>query len=312
MNALLPSDEAQRLDAVRRYAILDTAPEAAFERLTRLAAHIFNAPFVILNLLDENRQWFKSHYGLSWHELPRDIAFCAHTILADAVLWVPDATQDARFADNLLVTDDPHIRSYIGAPLRTPEGFNVGTLAVLDAVPRPFSAAQSAALADLAALAVDEMELRLTALELHEQAGQEREEASRQQQRSETYFQSLIENSSDIITVVNSQGVLLYRSPAAQRLLGHVPAATQDINLLELIHPDDVEPVRATLARVFAEPGVAQTVEYRFRHHDGSWRILESTGKTLPDDALARRRRSQFARCERAQRRRKFAATGAR
>ena len=107
----------------------------------------------------------------------------------------------------------------------------------------------------------------------------------RQLQRSETYFRSLIENASDVIAVVDGDGSLRYQSPAGERLLGYGLSQVQGMNMLELIHPDDVETVRQTLVRVLREPGVTQTVEYRFRHRDGSWSVLESTGKTLPDDA---------------------------
>ena len=287
MNAPLPPDEAQRLDAVRRYEILDTAPEAAFERLTRLAARLFDVPVAIVNLLDAERQWFKSCHGLNFSETARDIAFCAYAILSDELLLVPDATRDARFIDSPLVTGETAIRFYAGAPLHTTDGFNVGTLAIMDTRPRSLSEAETTTLTDLAALVVDEMELRLAAMKLRERAGQEREEASRQQQRNETYFRSLIENASDIIAVVNGDGTLRYQSPAGERLLGYEPGELYETNVLRLIHPDDVEAVQQALARVFQEPGVAQTVAYRFQHHDGSWRVLESTGKTLPEDALA-------------------------
>ena len=110
--APLAANETQRLDALRRYDILDTAIERGFEDLTELAAFICGTPISTVTFIDEHRQWFKSHRGLDDQETPRDQAFCAHAILQSGVLIVPDATLDDRFAENPLVTGDPHIRFY--------------------------------------------------------------------------------------------------------------------------------------------------------------------------------------------------------
>ena len=161
MQAALAENEAERIRALRRYAVLDSPTESAFDRITRLAVRLLGTPISTLTLVDEDRQWFKSAYGLDRRENPRELSFCAHAILSDEVMVVPDATADRRFATNPLVTGEPNIRFYAGAPLRTPDGLNLGTLCVIDLAPRQFTAEEKQVLADLAALAMDELRLRL-------------------------------------------------------------------------------------------------------------------------------------------------------
>lgn len=159
--APLPIDEQQRLEALERYAVLDTPSEQQFDRVARLAANIIGAPIALVSLVDECRQWFKARVGLSVEETPRDLAFCAHAILGDEVFVVPDAASDPRFQDNPLVTGDLGIRFYAGAPLRTHDGFKLGTLCVIDHSPREMDKASLQVLTDLSALVVDELELRI-------------------------------------------------------------------------------------------------------------------------------------------------------
>lgn len=155
-----PDDEAARLATLRRYDILDTPPEPAFERIVRLASHGLGAPISLVSLIDESRQWFKARQGIDTVQTPRSMAFCAHAILGDEVLVVPDARADRRFADNPMVTGEPNIRFYAGAPLRTPEGHRLGTLCVMDRRPRTLDDEKRALLADLSAITVDALELR--------------------------------------------------------------------------------------------------------------------------------------------------------
>jgi len=156
-----PLDDEYRLDALNSYAVLDTPPEPAFDRVTRSAASLFDVPIAVVSLVDRDRQWFKSCVGLDASETPRGTAFCAHAIMRDSVMVVPDASADPRFAENPLVIGPPGIRFYAGAPLVTAEGFRLGTLCIIDTKPRTMlSAEQQASLRDLAAIVVDTLEHR--------------------------------------------------------------------------------------------------------------------------------------------------------
>ncbi|HET9030501.1 MAG TPA: ATP-binding protein [Candidatus Aquilonibacter sp.] len=146
----LPANERERLEALEKLDLLDTAEESTYDAFTALAREITGTKISLISLVDEHRQWFKSHLGLNVRETPRDQAFCSHVVETGATMVVGDAHQDARFADNPLVTGDPHIRFYAGVPLTTPEGYAIGTLCVLDDVPKALSASQMAMLDQLA------------------------------------------------------------------------------------------------------------------------------------------------------------------
>jgi PAS domain S-box-containing protein len=184
MKAPLPPDEVQRLETLRQYEVLDTPPEQSFDDLTLLASHICQTPMALVSLVDEKRQWFKSKIGVSAAETSRDIAFCAHTILhKDEVLEVCDAQLDPRFMDSALVTTDPHIRFYAGAPLVTSDGHALGALCVMDRAPRTLSAEQLAALRALSRRVVSQLEIQRQARELvNEAAERQRAETLLRQQ----------------------------------------------------------------------------------------------------------------------------------
>lgn len=154
------TDEAARLSALKRYEILDTPAEPSFDRITELVRSILGVPVSVVSLIDRDRQWFKSCSGLDVSETPREVAFCDHTIRQRDPMLVTDACTDARFRDNPLVTDDPNIRSYAGVPLKTPDGYNIGSLCAIDTVPREFDPQQVSILSNLAALVVEQLELR--------------------------------------------------------------------------------------------------------------------------------------------------------
>lgn len=144
-----PIDEVSRIDALESLEILDTLPEEKFHRITRLCCHVFDVPIALVSLVDSNRQWFKSCQGLDVRETSRDISFCGHAILANEVFVIPDTTKDARFADNPLVLNDPHIRFYAGYPLQSLNGSNLGTLCIIGREAKEFTQKDIDALSDL-------------------------------------------------------------------------------------------------------------------------------------------------------------------
>ena len=179
-----PFNDRERIEALQALGLLDTPPEAAFDRITRLAAAVMRTPVALVSLVDESRQWFKSRQGLDLESTPRDVAFCAHAILRDDVLVVLDATKDPRFRNNPLVTGEGHLRFYAGAPLMTRDGFRVGTLCVIDTEARAEVTAQELSLMkDMAAMTVEVIESRNaarhagTALAEHLAAAAKRAEA---------------------------------------------------------------------------------------------------------------------------------------
>ena len=160
MIAKKPPYEEQRLAALNRYAILDSPEEQAFDDITRLVSYICDAPIAVINLIDRDRQFFKSEIGLGVRETPLDVSICAHAILQPGLFIVPDTTQDARFANNPLVTGDPNLRFYAGALLETTDGHALGTLCVLDYKTRQLSPSQTDALEALARQVMALLELR--------------------------------------------------------------------------------------------------------------------------------------------------------
>jgi len=152
-----PSNETRRLETLRGLKLLDTPPEERFDRVTRLAKQIFSTPIALVSLVDADRQWFKSAQGLDAPETPRNVSFCGHAILDDKIMVVNDAAKDQRFCDNPLVCNDPNIRFYAGYPLSAPDGSRVGTLCVIDRVPREISREQAQLLRELGRMVEEEL-----------------------------------------------------------------------------------------------------------------------------------------------------------
>ena len=163
----IPENEAKRLETLLSLNVLDTQPEERFDRLTRLTKRLFNVPMAMVSLIDAKRQWFKSKSGIEINETPRDISFCAHSILGNEVFVVPDALVDERFADNPLVLNEPHYRFYAGCPLKAPNGQKLGALCIVDNQPRYFAEEDIQMLKDLASIV--ERELAAVQIATHDE-----------------------------------------------------------------------------------------------------------------------------------------------
>lgn len=177
-----PVNEAARLAAIRRYDVLDTPPDGAFERVTRLAARLLRTPIAIVSIVDEDRIWFKSKYGLDVSQIDRAPGLCASAILHDEPWIVSDARHDPRTLANPLVASSFGLQFYAGAPLHTQDGYNLGTLCVIDREPRVVDEDEKQVLVDLAAIVIDELELRLAARNVLT-AADERETMTRKRQQ---------------------------------------------------------------------------------------------------------------------------------
>lgn len=158
----LTSDDQARLKAVRRYEVLDTPPDGAFDRITSLAARLFEVPISIVSIVDHDRIWFKSHHGIDVEQIDREPGLCDSAILQSEPWVVSDASVDPRTLTNSLVCGDLGLRFYVGIPLRTSDGFNLGTFNIIDVEPREFADKDLEIMKDLAAVIVDELELRLS------------------------------------------------------------------------------------------------------------------------------------------------------
>jgi PAS domain S-box-containing protein len=263
-----PSEEA-RLAALSRYEILDTPAEEAFDRITQLASTIFNVPIVLITLVDKHRQWFKSCFGLGTRETDRSLSFCAHAIQADGVMVVPDAKQDTRFALNALVTGEPGIRFYAGAPLKTPDGFNLGTLCLIDREPRlALTQQQREMLGSLAALVVDELELR--------RVGKALRASEAKLQTSEGKLRAIVEGTPDALYIKDATGHFVFINPAGAEMLGRTVDEVLDKQNSDLFSSEDSARITAADRQVLAS---GETLAYEQTLHLGGDERIFLTNK---------------------------------
>ncbi|MEP0849011.1 MULTISPECIES: PAS domain S-box protein [Cyanophyceae] len=220
MNNILPKNEAARLEAIHQYQILDTDPEAAFDDLTQITAQICGTPIALINLFDENRQWFKSKVGLDISQVPRDIGLSPACINRGDVLIIPDTLADEQFATNPVVNSSPHIRFYAGAPLITPEGQTIGVLCVVDTVPRQLSSQQVEALKALSRQVVSQLELRRNLAEEKRHIARAKTLEAKLSTREKDLF-DFLENGVVGLHWVGANGEILWVNQAELDLLGY-------------------------------------------------------------------------------------------
>ncbi len=225
-----PAEEARRLQVLIDLDLLDSPPDERFDRITRLAARLFDVPTALVSLVDAERQWFKSRVGMDLAETPRSASFCAHAIRQEDVMVVVDACADARFADSPMVRGDAGIRFYAGSPIAIGDGTRIGTLCIIDRVPREFGEQERILLRDLAGIVANEV----GALELKAAAERER--------RSAQTVRALLEHLPDGVLLFDAAGMIQSCNPAAERMFG-APCqvlAAQPASTLIGIHPQPV------------------------------------------------------------------------
>lgn len=271
-----PANEAKRLQALGELDILDTAPERAFDALVEAAAQVCGVPISLTSLVDAERQWFKANVGLPGvNQTPRAQAFCAHAILQDGLFEVPDATEDARFSDNTLVTGDPGIRFYAGAVLQLADGARAGTLCVIDRQPRRLDDTQRQVLRSLAAAAVQMLEAR---------------RALREERRlrlavadSEARFRALSAASPLGVYATDASGACTYTNERWQQIYGLSLAQSLGQGWASTLHPDDRAAVYAEWLRT-ADTGDGFDMEFRIAHPDGGLRTVRSRARAERDE----------------------------
>lgn len=292
MQAALHPNETARLATLRDFRILDTPPEAAFDRIVKLARRVLRVPMTAVSFVDRDRQWLKASIGFTSCEASREVSFCAHAILQDEVFVVPDAAADPRFRDNPLVTDGILIRFYAGAPLRAPDGQVLGALCVIDQRPRRFGGRQRETLKDLAAMVIDEMTLRVqndalkdlnasiakrvtaategltrTNRELSAVVHQ-RERAARESRRHERRFQQIFDQMSDAAFLHDSEGRLIDVNLPACTSLGYSREELKSMTVADIVEGWTMPELRQLWREM--PLGEARTAESRHRRRDGS------------------------------------------
>jgi len=272
-----PAAEAARLAALRELQVLDTLPEGVYDDIALLASQICGTPIALVSLVDADRQWFKARVGLVPTETHRDLAFCAHAIAADApVFIVEDARLDARFRDNPLVTGDPRIRFYAGAPVVMPDGHALGTVCVIDTAPRVLDAAQIGALQALArqTTALLELRVRTLASEQHARALEQLSaQAAEERRRSAEMLEIVLRGGNLGLWELQVGSGSFTANDREYEMLGHTrgEAAAAGLNWRELVHPDDWPVLDAAIVSHLAGRATFYSCEHRMRHRDGHW-----------------------------------------
>ena len=263
-------DDERRLAALRALAVLDTPPEPVFDAITALAAQVCEVPIALVSLVELERQWFKSNVGLPGvTQTPREVAFCHHAIEQSAVLEVPDAQADPRFCDNPLVTGQPDIRFYAGAPIEVAGGHRIGTVCVIDHQPRQLTPGQRstlAGLAHIASLALTDRQARL--------------EAVQALAASEVRYRAIVEDQSELISVADPDGTLRFVNAAYAHHFGKTAQDLAGRNLLDFVDEVDRPAVAVHLAST-VQSGAAATSVNRMRSATGEARWVSWVNRPL-------------------------------
>jgi diguanylate cyclase (GGDEF)-like protein/PAS domain S-box-containing protein len=268
-SASLPDNEQERLLALYECDVLDTPPDPLFDSITALAAQACEAPIALFSLIDRQRQWFKSNHGLTdTRQTSRDIAFCAHAILGEGLLEVPDTTRDARFSSNPLVVYDPKIRFYAGVPLRDARGFALGALCVKDYQPRQLTSSQRQALHSLGQLASSLLEQRRVERRLRE---------------SEERFQAAAKATNDVIWDWDLGTDMVWRSENYAQILGMDSSTGRFDEWMSRVHPSEQERVITGLRSALAGGGQSWSDEYRLRARGGKYLFVYDRGYIIRD-----------------------------
>lgn len=276
-----PDDELGRQRALDETGLLSEGADERFDRITRLACHTFSVPIALVSLIDRDRQCFKSRQGLDATETPRSLSFCGHAVHDHELLIVEDTLEDERFLDNPLVTNDPNIRFYAGAPLHTESGYCLGTLCLIDRKPRSFDDDQAALLRELAAMVEDLIQ------------------ADTRQRREKTVMEGKLRASDDeIVSLLDNMPGMVYRclpdenwtmlyiSGQSERVSGYSAEELIDskhVSYAQLIHGDDALICEEAVAKAMAE-NTEWHIEYRVRHRTKGWRWVEDRGRCIRDD----------------------------
>ena len=272
--------DEERIGELRKTGLLAEETVENFDRLTRQAAQAVGAPAGFVSLLTEDGQFLRGCVGLpeplnSTRKMPIEHSICAYTLDRTEPLVIDDVDAHPDLGGHPAV-EEHGIEAYLGVPLITSEGRTVGTFCVVDWEPRPWATEDVATAKDFAASARTEIELRL---ELNR-----REELESQLRARTEAFEALVENVTDVVTVLDADGTIQFESPSATEVLGYEPHELEGTSLWERVHPDDHSSVQDTLETIVMNPDRRLTVEFRIRHADGSWRTLESQGRRLPED----------------------------